>query len=69
MYFGFQRERPFSLSLFITFLGHYRTSNGGCAHRPGKDDRKRQRAGVIQHLQIRLPPSAPFVGITVADGA
>lgn len=29
----------------------------GCAHGPGKNDWKRQCAGVIQHLRISLPPS------------
>lgn len=36
----------------------------GCAHGPGK----RQCSGVIQRLQISLPPSVLFVCITVADG-
>lgn len=40
----------------------------GCAHGPGKDAWKRQRTGVVQHLQISLPPSVLFVCITVADG-
>lgn len=61
----FRASRLFSPSLFITFLRHYRTSSGGfgkgCTNRPRQKDWERQRAGVIWHLQIELPPFAPFV--------